>query len=221
MSQTPLLLLGVLLVAQAPQGDRKPGGKDEDYQPYRFVLSTDQAIQRYQADLKRNPRDHARHTSLAQMYVRKARESGDFASYERAEAALRRALELRPDYLEAQATKAAVCIAQHRFAEGLRLARELYRKDPGQNQLLLLQGDGLLETGDYQEAAKAYAEAERKDPRLRSPSRLARLAEIQGQDRQALELMQEAVRDEAPLSITREGRAWYDFRLGEMYWNTG
>ncbi|MCI0461398.1 MAG: tetratricopeptide repeat protein [Gemmataceae bacterium] len=190
-------------------------------QPQAEALSADQAIQQLQDKIRDNPKEPLLHTLLAQMYIRQARETGAFAGYERAEAALRRALELDKDYLMAQATWVQVLCAGHQFAEGLRLAQQLYEKNPGRVQFLMLIGDAHLELGQYAEAEKAYQELQRKDPLARLLSRQARLAELKGKTTEALRLMQQAAEEEAWAALSPEGRAWYRARLGEMHFNAG
>ena len=79
----------------------------------------EKAIRFYQDRIKQNPRSAANYTTLGQMHLRQARETGDVAGYQRAEAALRRALELLPGYPPAEASLASVLYAQHNFAEAV------------------------------------------------------------------------------------------------------
>ena len=75
-----------------------------------------------------NPRDYVSYRILGEFHERKAEETGDLASYERAEAALRKPLEMRPNYDRAKATLAAVLCSRHKFAEGLAMARVADRR---------------------------------------------------------------------------------------------
>src|SRR5215831_6529879 len=189
--------------------------------PEKIMLPLDKVIEYQQADLKRNPKDYIRHTLLAQTYLRKAREMGDLASYDLAEAAARRALALKKDYAPAQASLAVALSAQHKFVEAMSLAREVYRKNPDEHTLLSVIGDAQLELGDYEAAEKTYRELQKKEPSFYLHSRRARLAELRGQTDEALKEMRRAVQKEAPNSISKEGMAWFSFRLGEMYFHGG
>jgi hypothetical protein len=82
----PCLAAALALVAAAPRA--APRAADEP------VLTTDQAIAEFEGKVKDNPTNPLLHTLLAQMYVRKARATGDLALYDRAEASVKRALEL-------------------------------------------------------------------------------------------------------------------------------
>ena len=193
----------------------------EPYAPYKQLLPTGKVIEQYQNRLKRNPKDLQACTMLAQLYIRRARETGDFASYDRAETSARQALKLNKDDVSAQANLALVLCAQHKFAQGLRLAEQLYRKHPTEHTLLSIIGDAQLERGDYRAAEKSYRKLQKKEPRYSLSSRWARLAEVRGQADKALEHMKRAVKEEIHTSVTPQGRAWFHFRLGETYFHAG
>jgi tetratricopeptide (TPR) repeat protein len=189
--------------------------------PAEPVLTTDQAIAEFQEKLKGNPNSALLHVLLGQMYVRKARETGDFSCYDQAEPAIRRALELERDNVSAQLMLAQILCANHKFTEGLRLAQDTYRKNPGEHSILLLVADAQLELGRYADAEKTYADLAGKDPSAYLASRRARLAELKGQTAEALRLMQRAAEEEGPASLSSEARAWYPTRLGEIHFNAG
>src|SRR5712692_4558494 len=189
--------------------------------PEKIMLPLDKVIEYQQADLKRNPKDYYRHTLLAQTFLRKARELGDLASYDLAEASARRALAVQQDYAPAQASLAVALSARHKFIEAMALAGEVYRKNPDEHALLSVVGDAQLERGDYKAAEKTYRELQKKEPSFYLHSRRARLAELRGQTGEALKEMRLAVEKEAPNSISKEGMAWFPFRLGEMYFHGG
>jgi len=194
---------------------------EKEPDPDKIMLPLDKVIEYQQADLKKNPKDYYRHTLLANTYLRKARELGDLASHDLAEATARRALDVKKDYAPAQASLAVALSARHKFAEAMSLAREVYRKNPDEHALLSVVGDAQLELGDYEAAEKTYRELQKKEPSFYLHSRRARLAELRGQTDEALKEMQRAVQKEAPNSISKEGMAWFSFRLGEMYFHGG
>jgi len=191
------------------------------YKPYDHVVSADDGIRMFQARIKANPKDVLSYTMLATMYIRKAREMSDYASYDRAEVAARRAVELKPDDLPAQGILIQALCAQHKFKEGLTLARKLLREHPEEPHVLALIGDAQLELGNYTEAEKAYRDLKKKDPEALLESRLARLAELKGNTKEALERMHRAAEEEGANVISKEGRAWFPFRLGELYYQAG
>ena len=117
---------------------------------------------------------------------------GVITSYERAEAALRRSLEIAPEYDKARATLAAVLCSRHKFAEGLAMARSLIARDPGNIDVMATLGDALLETGQYAEAEAVYRALRKKSEAPPILSRLASLLELKGDPDEALRLMGEA-----------------------------
>lgn len=215
----------VLLVpASIRAEDKNPPIKVRDekpFVPYDHLLPINTVIQQYQDRLKANPKDGPGYTQLANLYIRKARETGDYASYELAEDCARKALGVTKDDLSAQVSLAVVYSAQHKFPQALALARELYRKHPTQHELLFVIGDAFLELGEHGEAEKAYADLKKKQPGALLGSRLARLAELHGKNEEAIKLMKLAVEEEGAMSFNKEGRAWHPFRLGEMHFHAG
>ena len=173
--------LGLAAGAKDPPKDKatiKVREDKEPYAPYKHLLPTDKVIEQYQDRLKRNPKDIQACTMLAQLHIRQARETGDFADYDRAGVAARQALALNKDDVSAQANLAIVLCAQHKFAEGLRLAETLYRKNPTEHELLSIIGDAQLELGEYAAAEKAYRHLQKKEPRYSLSSRWARLVPV-------------------------------------------
>src|SRR5438874_7961686 len=124
---------GCLVQAAQPEASPNQGkSANEPFSPYAYLLSTDQAINFFQERVQRDPKDCVNQTLLAEMYIRKAREAGHFASYERAEVIIQRALELDPTYVPAQVDRALLLSAKHRFVEALELAQRIYQKNPGE-----------------------------------------------------------------------------------------
>ena len=179
------------------------------------------AIKFFQDKIKRNPEDVISYTILGDLYMRQARETGDVARYQRAEAALRNALELLPGYSAASASLASAFYVQHNFAEALELARQVYQSNPKITQALATVGDAHLALGNYPEAETAYQELAPKSPSPSVRARLAHLAELKGNAEEALQLMQRAAGEALNAGGSRESAAWYLLRLGDLYFNTG
>jgi tetratricopeptide (TPR) repeat protein len=218
-----LLLAAVLSLGWASAGasqpvrDEKPDAKP----PASSLMSNDQAILFWQERVQRDAQDLVSQTMLAYTYIRKAREVGDFASYDKAEAVLQTTLKADKDYFPARANLALIYSARHRFTEALELAKELYAKHPEEAQLLILTGDAHLELGHYGEAEKAYRDYLRLAAPETLPTRLSRLAELKGDTREAIRLMEAAAEEERQARVTQEGGVWYQVRLGEMHLSAG
>ncbi|MGH2620659.1 MAG: tetratricopeptide repeat protein, partial [Anaerolineales bacterium] len=178
-------------------------------------------IRFFQERLKQNPEDFVSLTLLGQLHLQEARQTGDVASYERAEAALLEALGILPRYPAAKAALASVHYAQHDFIGALELAEELYQANPRRTELLATIADAHLSLGHYEQAASIYQQLLESSS---SPSVLARLAhqaELHGNPDEALELMQRAAGEALFNNVAKEEMAWYLIRLGDLHFNAG
>ena len=193
----------------------------DDSIPDPVVKSTDDLIQFWQDRVERDPRDYISLAYLGQSFLRQARETGDVSAYQRAGSALHEALELNPNYETALAYLGAVFFAQHDFPGARDLANRVYSFDPRALQALATLGDAQLELGNYVEAEAAYSELMERNPSPPVYSRLARLAWLQGRHEEARELMRMSADEAATLGLNGESVAWYQFQLGELYFNTG
>jgi tetratricopeptide (TPR) repeat protein len=185
------------------------------------MKTTNELIEFWQQRIKRDPRDYISLGYLGQTFMRRARETGDLADYERAQAALNQALELNPDYEPTIAFLGAVQYAKHDFATALKLASRVYSSDPQALQALATLGDAQLELGNYGEAEVAYRKLLDRAPTPPVYSRLARLVWLQGRPQEALDWMQRAVEEAQKANYAGEEAAWYEFQLGELYFNAG
>lgn len=175
----------------------------------------------WQNRVKNSPQDYISMTYLGQAYLDQARQTADISNYSKAEEALTNALETNPNYLAAAALLAAVRFSQHDFADALRLAERVYEQDPEALLALALMGDANLELGNYAEAAKLYDRlfAQNQSPAVLS--RLARLAWLNGDVETAVSTMEQAADDAVESGLMGESLAWYQFQLGELYFNSG
>src|SRR5438876_103467 len=76
-----LLCVGPLLGAAPPKDKEKPKPEPE-YAPYKNYVPTDRMIEFYQAEIKRDPKSYGSYTLLGSMYLRRARETGDYTRSE-------------------------------------------------------------------------------------------------------------------------------------------
>src|SRR5256886_1363464 len=155
---------------------------------------------------------------LAALYLQRAREMGDFEDYRRAEALARRSLALRVAHNAGTYTSlASALLAQHRFAEALRVARDLNARDPGVPGHQALLAEIELELGRY-DAARALVDSlwpARHE--LSVAPRLARRAEISGRTDLARRLLDAALaRAKARPDLPPEQLAWFYLRVGGL-----
>jgi tetratricopeptide (TPR) repeat protein len=185
------------------------------------MKSSDEQIAFWQQKVQRDDRDYISLTYLGQAYLQKGRETGDAAAYGRAQAALEQALTINPNYELTLSYLSVTQIAQHNFEGALAAAQRVYEFDPGALQALATIGDASLELGRYDEAEAAYATLIEQAPGAAVYSRAARLSWLQGDIDAAIDRMQQAVENAVEIGLTGERLAWYQFQLGELYFNSG
>src|SRR5688572_26165239 len=117
--------------------------------------SPDQAIQREQYKLRRNPRDAGAYLRLGDAYIQKVRATGDVSYLTLAETALRKALEIAPGHAGATRHLAYVFATRHEFGETVVQARKAVELDPKDGDAWGVLGDAYLELGRYDAAAEA------------------------------------------------------------------
>ena len=185
------------------------------------MKSSDEQIAFWQQKVLRDDRDYISLTYLGGAYLQKGRETGDAAAYGRAQAALEQALTINPNYELTLSYLGATLISQHDFQGALETAQRVYNFDPGALQALATIGDASLELGLYDEAAAAYETLIEQAPGAAVYSRMARLAWLNGDPSAAINWMQQAVDNAKEIGLTGERLAWYQFQLGELYFNSG
>ncbi|WP_035606103.1 tetratricopeptide repeat protein [Haloferula sp. BvORR071] len=146
--------------------------------------------------------------------------SRDSVSHDFSEAylAYRSALTLKPDHADAMCGMAWVKNSEHDFAAGKMWADKALATDPEQVDAHALIGDGAVELGNYEEAAKHYQIAIKQRPDLSSLSRGAHLLWITGDATRADALMQQAISAGGPYP---ENVAWCRAELALMHFNRG
>jgi tetratricopeptide (TPR) repeat protein len=187
----------------------------------RATKTSSELIAFWYSRTERDPRDYISLTHLGQAYINQARETGDASAYARAEAALQRALELRPDYKTALAYMSTLLFVQHDFQGALESAERVYSSDPRALHALATIGDAQLELGHYAEAGAAYQVLLEQNASPPVYSRLANLAWLQGRPEDAITLMQQAANEAVAFDLAGENIAWYYVQLAELYFNTG
>jgi tetratricopeptide (TPR) repeat protein len=185
---------------------------------------TDQKLKFHQSRVAADPDDPLALNRLAGAYVQKARESGDVAYYGLAETAARRSLGLLPRGAPAAAATtivALVHLARHEFAEALARAREAADLDPGDATPHAVAGDALIELGEYERAAEAYARLSDLQGARSPQSRLAYLQFLRGDSPGAIARMRAAVQAVRAAGPRGEPVAWAHAQLGDLLFQTG
>jgi tetratricopeptide (TPR) repeat protein len=189
-------------------------------QPGANQPDADTAIAFWQKRAGTSPRGYIEYSLLGEAFARKARETGDVDYYQRAEAALRRSLEINPKYVQTLALLASVRFAMHDFQGALNLAEPLVDQSKAWSALATV-GDAYLALGRYTQADSAYQTLFARSPSPAVYSRLAALADLQGDPDRALSLMQQALNLAEQAGESGQSLAWYQYQLGDFYFRTG
>jgi tetratricopeptide (TPR) repeat protein len=186
------------------------------------MKSTDEQIALWRGRFEDDPRDFISLTYLGAALIQKGRETGDLGAYERADAALRGALDIHPGDSAATAYLSVTLFATHDFGGARELAARVFASDARALQALATVGDADLELGDYEGAEAAYQKLESRGalgPAL--DARRARLSWLHGRVDEAIALMQEAADEALVGGVIGEGAAWYEAQLGDLLFRTG
>jgi tetratricopeptide (TPR) repeat protein len=181
--------------------------------------SADAAIRQAEWILRRRPSDAGALHRLGDGYVRKARESGDAAYLDRAEAALRQSLALQPGQSGARRHLAYVLYSRHDFAAAAIEAERALAFDPADRHAWGVLGDARLEVGRYAEAEAAYARMGTGD--LYADSRRAGLRSLRGDVEGAIADLERAVAAGRSAGQPAESVAWVEWELGTVHFGQG
>jgi len=169
--------------------------------------------------IKKNPKDYEALLTLAQLYVREARVTGEHGHYYPAALAMTdQIIDSKPENQDiifmAMTTKAGVELSLHEFDRALRTGREAIKLNPRNAQIYGVLVDSYVELGDYETAISMADKMMSIKPDLRSYSRVSYLREIHGDVEGAIEAMTMAAESGYP---GLEETAWTMLTLGDLY----
>jgi tetratricopeptide (TPR) repeat protein len=217
-----VFLISSLIIPGWSQSKREEAeNKVHDESIQRELTNTDDIIKSYLARIKLDPDSYSNYTKLGEAYIQKARETGDTAYYDKAEEALKRALELYPDSYATVVFLGQVSSSKHDFKSALDYAEKAVKLKPEDSYAYGILGDAYIELGDYDEAEKAYEKMLSLSPGFYSYSRLSYIKELRGDTEGAVQAMQKAIDHGSKQRLPEENMAWAYYILGEMYFNQG
>jgi tetratricopeptide (TPR) repeat protein len=174
-------------------------------------------IRHEQDAFRTHPHDAHSAITLGRLFIRKAREEEDPGWYAQANDAIRRALDLDPQNVEAAQVHALLLLQDHRFREARDAATALQVRAPTADTFAIL-SDANLELGDYDAAVAAAQRMIDLRPDGAAYVRVAWLRWVHGDWAGARDVMLLAL-DALPRSP--ESRAWIVTQMGVLYWNAG
>jgi tetratricopeptide (TPR) repeat protein len=155
--------------------------------------SADKRIATLQAALRADPKNASGLASLADAYLQKVRETGDFALYLRAQTALERALGIEPRNPAALAGMGSLALSRHDFRAGLRYGQEAHAVAPEVVRIYGVIVDAQIELGRYDAAERTLQRMIDLKPNLSSYARVSYFRELHGDLNGALSAMRLAV----------------------------
>ena len=177
----------------------------------------------YETRAHRDPTGAMDLARVAQLYLQRARETGNYQDVLRAEAAARQSVTNRAAHnASAPQVLASALLSEHRFAEALDVQRGLVDSDPTRLSYRAALGEIEFELGRYDEARGTFDTLRAHQNDLSVSSRLARWEEIEGRTGDARHLLHGAL-DEASRrpDLPREQVAWFWLRLGDLELRAG
>jgi tetratricopeptide (TPR) repeat protein len=216
----PVLLVGVAALIWAALGAQpSPGAAMVREAAERRPLGrTDQLLFDYREVVQADPDNLDAAAILGELYLQKARESGDPANYAQAEALFARALDRDPAHLPSLIGQGSLLLAQHRFAEALAVGERARDVQDGVARVYGVIADAQVELGRYDEAVASVQRMVDLRPDLASYSRVAYMRELFGDPAGAIEAMQMAVDAHGPAA---ENTEWTRVQLGNLSFGTG
>lgn len=169
--------------------------------------------------LQAQPDDIGAAVLLADALLRQARATNDGRPANRAGQILSAVLKKVPGQYDALRMLGAIYLSQHRFREGLDVARRArdFRPNDAWNYGVI--GDALIELGEYGQAFQAFQTMMTMRPNAAAYARAAYSRELQGDLNGAVEAMRMA--GVATTGQDPEAKAWYLGQVAELHLRMG
>lgn len=174
---------------------------------------TTRVIRRLEAESRSATASPTTFALLGLGYQQLFRESGDPTWLKRAGVALRRGRDGAPSDSVATTGLAQLAVTQHRFRDGVTLARAALRLDPQGSAARGALGDALLNIGRYDAAFAEYDRLAAAGPSVAAYARVAFARQLEGRRLAAIDAMELAL--EAGSGIP-EQEAWARVQYGNM-----
>jgi tetratricopeptide (TPR) repeat protein len=215
----PLLLSSLLcLTAAASYAQNQESAADKYRNLQSAHLTADQSIAAYEKLLHQSPNDAKVQADLASAFIRKLRETTDFAYLNRASTLVENILAADPQSYDGIRLSAEIETHRHNFPKAAQLATVLTDRNPSDSGAFGLLGDCLMEMGRYADANDAYQRMLTLSPNLASYNRIAYQRFVTGKTDEALAWMSTAVKAGSPIP---ENLAWCLVEFGDMLFKTG
>jgi len=181
--------------------------------------SADPEFAKAQKLIEQMPDSPVGYSRIAFLYIKKARETGDFSLNSKAESAVDKSIEIKSDDAVARKLKASLQLTFHRFDKALELGKELEKEFPKDAFVLGVLTDANFELGNYDAAFEYGQKMIDTKPNTSSYARAAHLRSFDGEHDGSVELYKTAARSADPTD--KETQSWCLVQLGDELWKYG
>ncbi len=171
------------------------------------------------AIIKKMPDSPMGYDQLAILYIKRARQTGNFPLNANAVTSINKALEVSPNDENSRKLKASLLLSYHKFDEALALGKELEQASPDDAFVYGILTDANFELGNYDEAVAAAQKMVDTRPNSASYARVAHLRSFYGDTKGSVEMFKLAARTADP--VDAEAQSWCLTQLGDEYWKYG
>jgi len=219
LSLVALVFSGILIFAAGGCVKQDASKAESAASSSAVTLTGDAEIDAAQKVIEKMPNAANGYNILAIIYIRRARETGDFSLNSKAQTAIDRALELEPDNSGTKKLQASLLLTFHRFQEALEAGTQLQKAYPQDAFIYGVLTDANVELGNYKEAADAVQQMVDLRPTMESYARVSYIRSHYGDSEGAIDAMKMAARIADPKN--KEAQAWCLVHLGNEYFKVG
>lgn len=198
---------------------KQEASKVENTEKFAVETSADPEIAKAQMLIEEMADSPVGYNRLATLYIKKARETGDFSLNGKAENAIDEALKIKADDAVARKLKASLQLTFHRFDAALELGKGLEKDFPKDAFVLGVLTDANVELGNYEAAFDYGQKMIDTKPNTASYARAAHLRSLDGDHAGAVELFKLAARSADPTD--KETQSWCLVQLADELWKNG
>jgi tetratricopeptide (TPR) repeat protein len=181
------------------------------------VIPMERLIAEFKKRVEESPKHSTHWYLLGQLYMRHAKESDDWASYERALEAFQQLQALEPESVNAKLRTAEAFNAMHEFTKGAELASIVLQRQPGSVPALAILSDCQVELGDYDAAKTTLDQLLELNDSPPIQARMARWEELHGEHKKAIQRFQLATKSLDDLGADSKESVWYLWRQGCLH----
>ena len=208
-----LLFAGACSDSASEQNVVKAANEDQP------LMTNDKEINKSLELIEKLPDSPMGYTMLASVYIKRARETGDFSLNSKAETAIDKALEIKSDDINSRKLRAALQLTFHRFDKALEMGTQLQKEFPKDPFVYGVLTDANVELGNYDEAVKMAQTMVDLHPNTASYARVAHLRSLYGDHEGSVEMFTTAARVADPSD--KETQSWCLVQLGDELLKNG